>query len=760
MNKKLKIFALVAMLIGSTYALYQQTSAPKVGAASCLKGQDGGTGLGTCNQPTAGDVGKFLKLSGNSPVTYVLDTPAGGGGGGSGTVTTSSAVSTNNFPFWATTGGALSGTSTLTISGTQLLQNGAFNATGTISQSGVAVLTTSTGLTVSNFASPNISQWTNNSGYITTSTGLSVSNFASPNISQWTNNSGYVTSTGANPSATLGLTAVNGTANTFMRSDGAPALSQAIAPNWTNVHNFTAGLIGTSTFAWGGNGIFSGFATAPTGIFNNLIQGGSVVTFATSTTITGPQFCSGGIYVASSTPGAATITLPGTSTIASTCSLSPWTWNENIIMNQSTNTVSVVLGSGMTQYGGAGNTTVLSPGDMWVSKGVVPTNSTSTALSILTDTFSTSTVTSAIPYATSTGQFKALTIGSGLSLTATGTLLATGGGGGSISSSSAITAGYFAPWATTAGGLNGTSSLYWDSTNLRVGLGTTAPSSSLHIVGGQLWVSSSTTSTVNSLRLYHDGASSTITTGTGGVNITPTGNLYVLAAGTGVDLNNNAGGRLFLSTGSGNAELYNFGNRQSFKQTYAAFTDAVATNDTWLFSSGESTTRSTGFGQGMTFYFGTASNATPMYVARIVPYWEDATSASAKGAIGFDTFNTNVATRRMTLANNGNLGLSTTAPSSTLHVNGNFQLSASSSFVTASIGGGLLTAGTCASATSSIDTSVTSSTAAFVVTPQNYPGDGAEWYAYLSAPGVATTKVCALASVTPTATPYVVKILK
>lgn len=45
--------------------------------------------------------------------------------------------------------------------------------------------------------------------------------------------------TAANPSASIGLSAVNGTATTYLRSDGAPALSQAIAPTWTDVHTFT-----------------------------------------------------------------------------------------------------------------------------------------------------------------------------------------------------------------------------------------------------------------------------------------------------------------------------------------------------------------------------------------------------------------------------------------------------------------------------------------------------------------------------------------
>jgi hypothetical protein len=45
----------------------------------------------------------------------------------------------------------------------------------------------------------------------------------------------------ANPSASVGLAAVNGTAATFMTSDSAPPLSQAITPTWTGAHTFTPG---------------------------------------------------------------------------------------------------------------------------------------------------------------------------------------------------------------------------------------------------------------------------------------------------------------------------------------------------------------------------------------------------------------------------------------------------------------------------------------------------------------------------------------
>jgi hypothetical protein len=51
------------------------------------------------------------------------------------------------------------------------------------------------------------------------------------------------TATGANPTSSVGVTATNGIATTFMRSDAAPALNQAIVPTWTGVHTFGAAAI-------------------------------------------------------------------------------------------------------------------------------------------------------------------------------------------------------------------------------------------------------------------------------------------------------------------------------------------------------------------------------------------------------------------------------------------------------------------------------------------------------------------------------------
>jgi hypothetical protein len=49
----------------------------------------------------------------------------------------------------------------------------------------------------------------------------------------------------ANPTGTVGLTAVNGVATTAMRSDAAPPIDQSIAPVWTGSHTFT-NTVGTS----------------------------------------------------------------------------------------------------------------------------------------------------------------------------------------------------------------------------------------------------------------------------------------------------------------------------------------------------------------------------------------------------------------------------------------------------------------------------------------------------------------------------------
>jgi len=108
----------------------------------------------------------------------------------------------------------------------------------------------------------------------------------------------------------------------------------------------------------------------------------------------------------------------------------------------------------------------------------------------------------------------------------------------------------------------------------------------------------------------------------------------------------------------------------------------------------------------------------------------------------------------------GKVGIGTTAPDSALDIKGTVRFEASSTITTASLGGSALLAGACSSVTSSIDSTVTSSTAAFVTTPQTFPGAGAYWSSYLSAPSVLTTEVCEPVAATPVASLYNIKIIK
>lgn len=66
----------------------------------------------------------------------------------------------------------------------------------------------------------------------------------------------------ANPTATIGLTAINGSAATGLRSDGAPALSQAIVPTWTALHTFSAGLTSNGPLTSNGSATLAGFTSS------------------------------------------------------------------------------------------------------------------------------------------------------------------------------------------------------------------------------------------------------------------------------------------------------------------------------------------------------------------------------------------------------------------------------------------------------------------------------------------------------------------
>lgn len=84
----------------------------------------------------------------------------------------------------------------------------------------------------------------------------------------------------SNPSAQIGLTAVNGAATTAMRSDAAPALNVGITPTWSGAHIWTS----TGSF---------GSATVPSGvkisISDNASTASSVSTFSSAAATTSPS---------------------------------------------------------------------------------------------------------------------------------------------------------------------------------------------------------------------------------------------------------------------------------------------------------------------------------------------------------------------------------------------------------------------------------------------------------------------------------------
>lgn len=106
----------------------------------------------------------------------------------------------------------------------------------------------------------------------------------------------------ANPSASVGLATVNGSASTFMRSDAAPALSQSITPTWTGAHSFTAA------------------GTAVT-ITNNITAGAFTGSGASLTSLNAGNISTGTLAVARGGTGVTSSTGSGSIVLSSSPSL-------------------------------------------------------------------------------------------------------------------------------------------------------------------------------------------------------------------------------------------------------------------------------------------------------------------------------------------------------------------------------------------------------------------------------------------------------
>lgn len=194
-----------------------------------------------------------------------------------------------------------------------------------------------------------------------------------------------------------------------------------------------------------GPNIFMGATT--TAALGNVSFGGGVVPIMTTTTLTGTQMCSGGFFDVVSTTANITLAVASTSAFAgTTCgsSIVAGGWSPQYLRNDSTHTVTVATtGAGESQVFAPGTPSVLSPGQEYFVAGQFEAsstiqNATTTGMtfvikySLLTATIPTSTLI----YATSTGAYVGLTIGSGLSLSGS-TLTAAG----SLSTSTPVSSG-------------------------------------------------------------------------------------------------------------------------------------------------------------------------------------------------------------------------------------------------------------------------------------------------------------------------------
>lgn len=281
---------------------------------------------------------------------------------------------------------------------------------------------------------------------------------------------------GANPTASVGLSAVNGVATTFMRSDGAPALSQSIIPTWTGLHTFnTSGLIATASSTI--QNLFSTNASTTNLIVSSAGAGTGCAQFSTGGTLTntGTACGTGGGGGDSKFSTSSAVTTSIYANVATRLGLgttSPWAKLSIFGREEDTNPrwPLFLVGTSSRQSGSHATTTAF----MVDYNGRVGTG-TSSPWTDFAITGTTSITNGLIVGGAGSSTFtNGITIESGC-FSVLGTCI---GSGGTLTGSGVANRNGF--W-TSANNLSYSDENVWDNTNKRMGVGTSSPFAKLSV---------------------------------------------------------------------------------------------------------------------------------------------------------------------------------------------------------------------------------------------------------------------------------------